>query len=1168
MRLSKIKLAGFKSFVDPTTVPFPSNLVGIVGPNGCGKSNVIDAVRWVMGESSAKHLRGGTMEDVIFNGSSARKPVGQASVELIFDNSDGSLGGEYAQYNEISVRRVVNRDGASQYYLNGTRCRRRDVTDIFLGTGLGPRSYAIIEQGMISRLIEAKPEDMRIHLEEAAGISKYKERRRETENRIRHTRENLERLDDLREEVRKHLEHLARQKRTAERYRELKEAERRAQGELLALRWRDMKAELERREKALHTEQTRLEEVVAEQRRAESGLEESREGHHEATESFNQVQGRYYRLGAEISSTEQKIQYSRDARQRAQDERQQVESEFAETAEHIEADRKRLVELDEALATDQPQHEHVQAVQTEAAEELARAEAAMQQWQSEWDAFNERAAEPAQTAQVQRSRMEQLEKQLENVRGRIRRLESERGEIDPESIEGGINELVREDERAATETARLQGELDANAEALKSAREAQATAQRDVDAAREELQTLRGRQSSLEALQQAALGQSDEGVVEWLEHAGIADRPRLAQQIRVDTGWEQAVETVLGPSLEAVCVDDIDTIAASLTGLDAGRVTLVDNRPATQSAGDANGRLLDRVHGPVSLAPLLAGIRTATDLETALAARGVLDPGESWITPEGVQIGSNWIRVGHPQDEEAGVLAREQELNRTREAVAEVQQRVDNGEAESTRATEAVRELETARERIQHELNQAHREHSDIASKLESRRNRFEQAVQRQARIDEELRELHEQVAREEAEMEAARHARNAAMEQSEAFDSERAHLQQRREQLAADLESARQRAREQRDEGHRIELRVESTRSARTATSQNLERMEQRLEQLRRRRDELDEKLAGADAPIRDLEAELEDLVQQRLAVEKEMAEARGRVEEIEQQMRQLEQTRADCERRAGQIREQVSSEQMAVQETRVRRQTVEEQISERGLEAAALLEGLDGEATTQAWQQQVEELARKIERLGPVNLAAIDEHEEEAQRKEYLDAQHDDVSQALETLEQAIERIDRETRSRFKQTFERVNTQLQALFPRLFGGGSAHLEMTGDDLLSTGVTIMARPPGKRVSNIHLLSGGEKALTAVALVFAFFELNPAPFCLLDEVDAPLDDANVGRYCELVREMSERVQFIFITHNKQTMELTNQLTGVTMREAGVSRLVAVDVQEATEMAEA
>jgi len=1171
MRLSKIKLAGFKSFVDPTTVQFPSNLVGVVGPNGCGKSNIIDAVRWVMGESSAKHLRGGSMEDVIFNGSTARKPVGQASVELIFDNADGTLSGEYAHYNEISTKRVVNRDGASVYYLNGTRCRRRDITDIFLGTGLGPRSYAIIEQGMISRLIEARPEDMRVYLEEAAGISRYKERRRETENRIRHTRDNLDRLNDLREEVDKHLEHLARQKRTAERYKEFKTAERKAHAELLALRWRDMAAEHDERQRALAARQTRLEEVVAEQRKAESDLETGREEHHTATEAFNEVQGRYYRVGAEISATEQQIQYSKESQQRQRDELAQVEREHGETSEHIRSDRERLEQLDQALAEDRPQHEQLKAVQDESTAALAAAEQAMQQWQTEWDDFNRRAAEPAQAAQVQRSRMEQLERHVEQARQRLQRVEEERGQLETAEVEREIEALVQAEQQASSETLRLQGVLDANGQSLEQARASQADARRRLDEARSEQQQVAGRVASLDALQQAALGQSDEQVVEWLRGQGIAERPRLAQELRVESGWERAAEVVLGPFLEAVCVDDVDPVAGALESLAAGGLGLVDRRADASGPEPGNaGRpsMLERVAADTPLASLLAGVHTADSVDAALAMRGALRPGESVVTAGGLWIGPNWLRVARPDAGDEGVLGREQELAAAREELERAHARIAELEAEVENAAERIRALETEREETQQALNRAHREHADLGSKLEGRRMRLEQISHRREKLDEEARELGEQIEREGAELEAARDARNRALEQTEAFDAERGALQQRREYLAGELERARERASSDRDEGHRVELRVESTKSSRDATAQNLERMEARLQQLEQRRRDLQAGLDGSDEPIRELEAELNAKLEQRVAIEAEMAEARQRVESIEQRLRTLEQTRAASERRAGEIRGELEDERMAAQEIRVRRQTVEEQLAEIEEQAEPLLEALPEDATTQAWHDHVEELGRKIERLGAVNLAAIDEHEEETQRKEYLDRQHGDVSQALETLENAIAKIDRDTRARFKQTFDTVNQQLQSLFPRLFGGGHAHLEMTGEDLLSTGVSILARPPGKRVANIHLLSGGEKALTAVALVFAFFELNPAPFCMLDEVDAPLDDANVGRYCELVREMSERVQFIFITHNKQTMELTNQLHGVTMREAGASRMVAVDVQEAAELAEA
>ncbi|MEX1082180.1 MAG: chromosome segregation protein SMC [Halofilum sp. (in: g-proteobacteria)] len=1169
MRLSKIKLAGFKSFVDPTTVQFPSSLVGVVGPNGCGKSNIIDAVRWVMGESSAKHLRGGSMDDVIFSGSSARKPVGQAAVELVFDNTAGSLGGEYAQYNEISVKRVVNRDGASVYYLNGTRCRRRDITDIFLGTGLGPRSYAIVEQGMISRLIEAKPEDMRVYLEEAAGISKYKERRRETENRIRHTRENLERLNDLRDEVARHLEHLAKQKRTAERYKELKSAERQAHAELLALRWREMTREIDERERSLTTQQTQLEEIVAEQRHAESELEQARESLHDAQESFNEVQGRYYRVGAEISTAEQQIQHAREQQQRQRDELTQTDREHGETAEHIRADRERLEQLDGALAEDRPRHEQLQASRDESAAALTRAEEAMRQWQAEWDEFNKRANEPVQTAQVQKSRMEQLERHLEQARERLGRVETERDELDPAPVEQEIAQLSEQEEAAGAEVTRLQGALDANAQALEQARAAQGEAQRELDAARTERQSLAGRVASLEALQQAALGQSDEQVGRWLEDQGLAEQPRLAQRLRVDNGWERAVETVLGPFLEAVRVDRVDGIAGALGDLQAGAVGVIGDHAGVNGAPDGEReRLLDRVDADGAVTPLLAGVYTAPSAESAIATQDELAPGESVITADGLWLGRNWARIARPAEDDDGVLGREQELAQARSDLESADTRIGEFEQALADATERLRALENEREEAQGALNKAHREQADLQSNLKSRRMRLEQIGQRRDALNAEAQELSEQINRETAELEAARAARNRALEQTEAFDAEREQLQQRRERLAADLEHARERAQADRDEGHKVELRVESTRSSRDATAENLERMETRLRQLEQRRADLQETLDGSDEPIGQAEAELNTKLEQRVEIEQELGTARQRVETIEQHMRELEQSRASSERRASEMRSALEAERMQGQELKVRRQTVEEQLAETEQTVQPLLTGLPDDANAEAWAAQVEQLGSKIERLGAVNLAAIDEYDEATQRKDYLDQQHGDVTESLTTLENAIERIDRETRSRFKQTFDTVNAQLQALFPRLFGGGQAHLEMTGDDLLSTGVSIMARPPGKRVSNIYLLSGGEKALTAVALVFAFFELNPSPFCMLDEVDAPLDDANVGRYCDLVREMSDRVQFIFITHNKQTMELSNQLHGVTMREAGVSRMVAVDVQEAAELAQA
>jgi len=1165
MRLKKIKLAGFKSFVDPTSIDLTSNLVGIVGPNGCGKSNTIDAVRWVMGETSAKHLRGESMEDVIFNGSASRKPVGQAFIELVFDNSDGSLGGEYAQYGEISVKRQVSRDGQSQYFLNGTRCRRRDITDIFLGTGLGPRSYAIIEQGMISRFIEAKPEELRVYIEEAAGISKYKERRRETENRIRHTRENLDRLNDLREEIEKQLNHLHRQARTAERFKELRAEERRAKAELLALREKKMTGEVEGRERELREQETRLEQIVAEIRNLEAQLEKDRELHVEANEAFNEVQGRYYKVGGDISRAEQSIQHNRELRFRQERELGQAEQALAQAREHIAQDESKLEEFATQIAELEPEHQQSEGGQEQANTQLAEAEQAMQTWQGEWEELGRRTSEPSEIAQVERTRMEHLDRQIGQYRQRLERLEQELGTLSDATLREEIERFAEQVEESRATADEQQAQLTETIEAINTRREENRGLSHQLDELRGQLQSARGRLASLEALQQAALGEKEESVTRWLADQRLDSAPRLAEKVQAEPGWERAVETVLGDYLEAVCVDNIDTVTGVLESLEHGSLLLFDTQQA--GTGSAAGAMLaTKVKAPWSLEGVLAGVHAADSLNDALAMRSRLGAGESVITRDGIWVGASWLRVSRDADEHAGVLAREQEIRSLQQQVEELDARIGGMEEQLESGRDALRGLEARREELQVEVNRLHRAHADINAQLTNRKSRLEQVESRRTSVTDEMEELRAQSMQAQEELQQATARRNEAVEQMEKLSHEREGLDSRREQLRATLDEARRQAQEHRQRAHEIALKMESVRSAQQGTRQNLERMREQLGQLEARCEELREAMQEGGSPVAELEQELEALLGKRMEVEKELNEARAKVQSVESDMRERDQQRMAAERRADDTRSGLERLRMAWQELKVRQQTVSEQLAETEFQLETLLNEMPEEATIESWQAKVQDLEQKIQRLGPINLAAIDEYKEQSQRKEYLDAQHDDLIEALETLENAIAKIDRETRQRFRDTFERVNARLQEMFPKLFGGGHAHLEMTGDDLLTTGVSIMARPPGKRISNIHLMSGGEKALTAVAMVFAIFELNPAPFCMLDEVDAPLDEANVGRFCDLVREMSERVQFIFITHNKTTMELADRLVGVTMREPGVSRMVAVDVEEAAQMA--
>lgn len=1166
MRLNRIKLAGFKSFVDPTTVNFPGNLVGVVGPNGCGKSNIIDAVRWVMGEISAKHLRGDSMADVVFNGSSSRKPVGTASVELVFDNADGQLGGQYANYAEVSLKRVVSRDGTSAYFLNGARCRRKDITQLFLGTGLGSRSYAIIEQGMISRIIEARPEELRGFIEEAAGISKYKERRRETENRISHTKENLERLNDLREEVEKQLRHLQRQAAAARRYQALKDQERRLTAELLALRLRQLDVDSQSKEGMLRERDTRMQAVIAEQRAVESRIETARQEFTAASEALQEVQGRYYQIGADISRSEQSIQHGREMRQRQRQDLEQVEQGLEEARLHLDRDQSQVDTLTAELLELEPELEAVRGRETAAAASLAAAEEAMNAWQERWESFNRDARTASETTQVERARIEQLENQLRRLVTQRERLGAELGNLTTADVERRIDELADDEERSRMLGESASERLAALAADLAGWREEEKEAAGRADQSLRRLQELQGRLTSLEALQQAALGLGQGKLVEWLAHHALDRRPRLAQQLTVDTGWERAVETVLGDYLEAVCVDGIDHVSSLLETLEGGTVTFFSAAAASQTTVVSDTRLVDHVRGPRGLQELLGGIFAVDTLGDALALRTRLAAGESVITRDGIWIGRDWLRVSRDQDVHAGVIEREQEMRMLRGEVAEAERRRAVLDGQLLEARAKIEDLERQREDAQGEINQLHRSHSETRAQLETLRSRAEDTAERVRRIAAEVDELEPVIADTKSAIEDARRRLAGALEAMTHLESERCELEAQRERLRDALGLARAGAAEARATAQDSLIKVESRRSARESILAGLARARTQLEQFETRRSELTEQLASGAEPLAELERFLEESLARRVAVEQELAEARRAVEATEAKIRELDHGRLEVEGRVEEARRYLDDIRLAAQELRVRREGLLEQFAATHLELDSVLEGLAAEASIEPWELRLAEVTQRIERLGPVNLAAIDEFRDQSERKEYLDRQLKDLTDALETLEAAIRKIDRETRTRFQETFDRVNAGLKDRFPRLFGGGHAYLELAGEDVLNAGVSIMARPPGKRNSTISQLSGGEKALTAVALVFSIFELNPAPFCLLDEVDAPLDDNNVGRFCDTVREMAERVQFVFITHNKSTMELASQLVGVTMNEPGVSRLVAVDIDEAVRMA--
>jgi chromosome segregation protein len=1165
MRLKCIKLAGFKSFVDPTTVNFPSNLCAVVGPNGCGKSNIIDAVRWVMGESSAKNLRGESMTDVIFNGSNGRKPVGQASIELIFDNTAKTLKGEYAAYNEISIRRKVTRDAENIYYLNGTKCRRRDITDIFLGTGLGPRSYAIIEQGMISKLIEARPEELRVFIEEAAGISKYKERRRDTENRMRRTHENLERLTDIRDELERQLSRLERQAQAAEKYSQYKQEERSTKASLQALRFLKLRNKAQHKQGTITDLELRVEAGVTKQVNTDTLLESERLRRTELTDKYQQIQARFYAIGSDITRVEQTITHAQDRDRQLRFDLEQTAKDCREALEHQQQDVEKAKGWQAELMMMEPELVILEEAAQHSAEALISAEEAMQIWQHDWDNFNQKAQVPRQQAEVQQSRIKHIETVQQRLLIKIDKLESERRELVISEVEEDIFDLRESIALAEEQLDHCRAQIDVSSSKVLELRQKEQNLRSRHAENQGKNQIARGRLSSLEALQQSSL-EGGSGLTQWLENQGLSSLPRLAEAIAVADGWEYAVETVLGKRIQALFGDlDIDQLADASEALQSGHCLVFGSN--TESAnGMANDRTLAaKVTSRVDISGLLSSVFIAEDLAIAKALRPSLKPHESVITSDGIWLGPNWLQLVKADDLTAGIIARQNEIERLRDQVDREDCDVQDLALQVIKVQEEVQAAEQSKEDSRRSLDQGMAELNLQKTKLAALTVKVEQVLARKDRVLAEISETKEQLELEAEGLAQARLLLESAIEGMEQDSQARETLLSTRDQLRDQLESTRQKARGDKESSHQLAMRIQAVSSQLQAIKQGLSRLNEHSLRLEERRQSLVVSMQEGSEPIELYQEELEAHLQRRLAVEEQLLAAKREVESADEILRNAEKDRLSIGQEIQYLRANLEQERLESQTYEVQAQNLREQVESAGCNIDALLAELPEQEEAEL-EQALEVVAQRINRLGPINLAAIDEYKTEAERKRYLDAQNQDLTEALNTLENAIRKIDKETRTRFKETFDQVNSGLQELFPKVFGGGHAYLELTGEDLLDTGITIMARPPGKRNSTIHLLSGGEKALTAIALVFSIFRLNPAPFCMLDEVDAPLDDANVGRYARMVEQMSAQVQFIYITHNKIAMEMADQLMGVTMHEPGCSRMVTVNVEEAAEMA--
>ncbi|QEP42849.1 chromosome segregation protein SMC [Ectothiorhodospiraceae bacterium BW-2] len=1166
MRLSRIKLAGFKSFVDPTTVPFPTNLTGVVGPNGCGKSNIIDAVRWVMGESSAKHLRGDSMTDVIFNGSTARKPVGQAAIELIFDNSDHTLTGEYAAFNDISIRRQLNRDGQSIYSLNGTRCRRRDITDIFLGTGLGPRSYAIIEQGMISRLIEARPEELRQLLEEAAGISKYKERRKETERRMTQTRDNLERLNDIREELQKQLDKLQRQADTARRYQALQQQQQQLGRQLLMRRWDDIEQLAIGMEQQLTQHQLQQAQLTARLTHTDTLLEQLRQQQQQQQQATQESQAELYRLGSELVRCEQTIHHKQEQSRQQQQQLEQLDQQYQQLAQQLQGDQQQQISHQLELQQLTPELQRQQQQFEELQLQLEQSESQQQQWQQRWEQFHQQAAEPIRTADLERQRIGQLEQQQQQRRERQQRLEQERQQLNLIQLEQELQQLQFEYEESDLKRQEQQQQLAQLDDEQQHQHHTLRQLEQQLNLIRQQLSEQQGQLSSLRTLQQAALNNPDSPLPPHLQQLGIADDLRLPQLLIAAAAWQPAVEAILQHAFNAICLIDGKSVNWSQFDQLTNTMVIFPPKAAPHQPPPFGRWLSDYVDGSWRELSLLQGVIAVESLDQALEWQPQLPQHHTMVTPEAIIVGQEWIAWPEQQAQNGNILQRQQQLEASEAAVALHKERLEQLQQQHQNDEELLAELQQQQQLQQQQLIQSQRQTHLLEGKLQTKQARIEHLQQRQQQLAQELTELEQQQQLDNQQLVASQQQLHRALAQTEELAQQRQQLQQQREHYSQQLQQQRHQRDRQQQQLHQRQLQQQQAQHHYQAASEACERGEAQLQLIAARITTLKQTLSETSSPIEALLEQQQLLLEQRAENELELQQRRQQLSQIEANMGEQEQQRLESEVYLNRLRERLATEQLTLQEQRVRQQTLLEQLDSDPQQRQELLKSLTPEDTVAHLEQQRQQLADRIARLGTINLAAIEEYNQQLERKNYLDAQFNDLQTALETLESAIRKIDRETRQRFKTVFEQVNQGLQQRFPTLFGGGSAYLELTGEDLLDTGVTIMARPPGKRNSTIHLLSGGEKALTAVALVFTIFELNPSPFCMLDEVDAPLDEANVGRFCAMVREMSQQVQFIFITHNKVTMELASTLAGVTMHEAGVSRLVAVDVEEAIEMA--
>ena len=1168
MRLNSIKLSGFKSFAEPTNFLLPGQLVGVVGPNGCGKSNIMDAVRWVLGESKASELRGESMQDVIFNGTTSRKPASRSSVELVFDNSDHRAGGQWGQFGEIAVKRVLTRDGTSSYYINNQPVRRRDVQDVFLGTGLGPRAYAIIGQGTISRIIESRPEELRLFLEEAAGVSKYKERRRETENRLSDTRENLTRVEDILRELNANLDKLEKQAAVAQRFNALQADVTLKQNQLWFLRRAESEADQLRVRAEADKAVNELEGRVADLRHIEADLETIRQAHYAAGDQVNQAQGRLYEASAEVGRLEAEIRFVVEGRQRVEHRLAQLREQAAQWAARRQDAEVETTTLAGQAAQAQEKAVMLAAQVEDQAQVLPDLEESLRLAQSRANEQRSSVSQVQQQIQVLAADQRNIEEQWRQFTTRSERLGADRNALaapDEQRLLNLQGQLAAANDAAETADARLH-ELQDQVPQLDDERRGR---QQAVNAESSRQAALSARLEALKALQEKV--RTDGKLKPWLARHGLDALQGLWSRIHVEPGWENALEAALRERLGALEVSRLDMVRAFAA--DGPPAKLAFYSPPLAGAPEqpaALARLSDLLRlndagQKALLSDWLHGCHAAQSLEEALAERERLQPGEVIFVRSGHAVTRHSVSFYAPDSEQAGLLARAQEIENLERELRAQALITDESRAALVRAEAAYADASQR-------LVSARRE----SSEARSRAHELQVETLRLSQLAEQTRARGEQIAADlaevEAQLEALQERRVTAEARFEELDMQLADTQERHAQLDEQVIAAERKLAACREQQRSLERQAQEAAYAERSLAARQAELARAIDTAAQQAGSLesDEQRAKEElARLTDAAAQagLQDALALKLEREAQLGAQRSAYDDLTARLRASDERRLKLERELDPMRQRITDLQLKEQAARLGLEQYNQLLADAGADLEAVARSVaEGAVRLAGLQGEIDRLHREVAALGAVNLAALEELTTARERKSFLDAQSADLTEAMNTLEDAIRKIDGETRELLAGTFKVVNEHFGRMFPELFGGGNARLVMTGDEILDSGVQVLAQPPGKKNQTIHLLSGGEKALTAIALVFAIFQLNPAPFCLLDEVDAPLDDANTERSARLVTSMSRETQFLFISHNKIAMEMAEQLIGVTMQEQGVSRIVAVDMESAVGLA--